>query len=168
MAQLLRRFAVGLGGRSQRAAAREALLRAGPPHRAAVYALAVRYPDGPTRRSVLAQVRGLGLGADALAVFARAKARVREALRRRRTPSPGRGPRAYVAFLEQRSIVRDFDVQVAQSAMIADPIVDTVTSGAVLDVTLGGITIERRLLAVLDHRLDHVIAALRARPKRAR
>lgn len=42
--------------------------------------------------------------------------------------------RANVAVLNQTSYVRDFDVEVAQSAFIADPKVDVIQDGVVLDV----------------------------------
>ena len=42
--------------------------------------------------------------------------------------------RAHVAVLNQTSYVRDFDVEVAQAAFIADPKVDVIQDGVVLDV----------------------------------
>lgn len=42
--------------------------------------------------------------------------------------------RANLTVLEQRAYVRDFDVEVAQSAYIADPVIGTVQTGVVLDV----------------------------------
>lgn len=48
--------------------------------------------------------------------------------------------RGHVAFLKQTSYIRDFDVEVAQAAFIADPKVDVLQSGAVLDVTVAGVT----------------------------
>jgi len=41
---------------------------------------------------------------------------------------------AHVAVLNQTSYVRDFDVEVAQAAFIADPKVDVIQDGVVLDV----------------------------------
>lgn len=41
--------------------------------------------------------------------------------------------RGHVAFLQQRSYIRDFNVEVAQASFIADPVVDVITSGTVLD-----------------------------------
>ncbi|MGK0156448.1 MAG: hypothetical protein ACI9SE_003417, partial [Neolewinella sp.] len=53
--------------------------------------------------------------------------------------SDGTRTRAHVAFLNQQAYIRDFNVEVAQAAFIADPIVDVVQSGSVLDVTVAGI-----------------------------
>ena len=60
-------------------------------------------------------------------------------------PGPGSGDRGHVAFLTQTSYIRDFDVEVAQAAIIADPKVDVLTSGSVLDVTVAGV-IEQRVI----------------------
>ncbi len=53
------------------------------------------------------------------------------------------GNRAHVAFLDQQAYVRDFDVEVASASLIADPKVDMLQSGSVLDVTVHGISQER-------------------------
>lgn len=45
-------------------------------------------------------------------------------------------PRAHCAFLTQESYIRDFDVEVAQGAVMANPKVDTLQSGAILDVAV--------------------------------
>ena len=42
--------------------------------------------------------------------------------------------RANITVVEQNSYIKDFDVQVAQAAYIADPIIGTIQSGVVLDV----------------------------------
>lgn len=42
--------------------------------------------------------------------------------------------RAHISVVQQLSFVRDFDVEVAQSAYIADPVIGTIQSGLVLDV----------------------------------
>ena len=54
--------------------------------------------------------------------------------------------------LNQVSYIKDFDVEVAQAATIADPIVGVVNSGAVLDAKVVGIygtmtTIEKRIIS---------------------
>ncbi len=46
----------------------------------------------------------------------------------------GGAPRAYSMFAAQLSFIQDFDVEVAQTAFIADPIVSTMQEGTVLDV----------------------------------
>jgi hypothetical protein len=55
--------------------------------------------------------------------------------------------RANMAVLTQTSYVRDFDVEVAQAAAIANPQVDVITSGVVLDATVAAVT-EHRYLTV--------------------
>jgi hypothetical protein len=50
----------------------------------------------------------------------------------------GNGVRGNVAFLQQQAYIRDYDVEVAQAAFIADPKIDVLQSGSVLDVTVGG------------------------------
>jgi hypothetical protein len=47
--------------------------------------------------------------------------------------------RSHVAFLDQQSYVRDFDVEVAQGAAIAHPRVGVIQSGVVLDAAVVGI-----------------------------
>ncbi len=53
------------------------------------------------------------------------------------------GVRAHAAFLTQQSYIRDFDVEVAQASFIADPKVDALTYGTVLDVRVGAVTTTR-------------------------
>jgi hypothetical protein len=48
------------------------------------------------------------------------------------------GSRAHFAATSQRSYVQDFDVEVAATSFIADPIVGVLQSGVVQDVTLIG------------------------------
>jgi len=45
----------------------------------------------------------------------------------------GGAPRAYFSNIDQISFIQDFDVEVAQTAFIADPIVGTIQEGVVLD-----------------------------------
>jgi len=53
------------------------------------------------------------------------------------------GTRAHVAFLNQQAYIRDFDVEVAQASFIADPKVDVLQSGSVLDVNVAGVFEQR-------------------------
>lgn len=53
------------------------------------------------------------------------------------------GVRAHAAFLTQQSYIRDFDVEVAQASFIADPKVDALTYGSVIDVRIGAVTTTR-------------------------
>lgn len=58
---------------------------------------------------------------------------------------PPRPPRSHVAVTNQVAYVKDYDVEVAQGAVIADPIVDVVQEGAILDVGIVAINIERHV-----------------------
>ena len=51
-----------------------------------------------------------------------------------------------ISILTQNSYIRDFDVEIAASAFIADPKVDVVTSGVVLDVSLLAVNEVRTIL----------------------
>jgi len=59
-------------------------------------------------------------------------------------PPPGRsggGPqRAYIFVGRQRAYIQDFDVEVAQFASVADPVINLLTEGAVLDVGVVSVT----------------------------
>ncbi|MDA0933375.1 MAG: hypothetical protein O3C51_07945 [Planctomycetota bacterium] len=55
------------------------------------------------------------------------------------SPTAG-ATRAHVAFIDQQSYVRDFDVEIASGAFIADPKIDVVQSGVVLDVNVASVT----------------------------
>jgi len=50
----------------------------------------------------------------------------------------GGGPRAYSFFANQLTYIQDFDVEVAQTAFIADPIVGILQDGIVIDVQVVG------------------------------
>jgi len=52
----------------------------------------------------------------------------------------GRAPHTYIFNGRQRAYVQDFDVEVAQNASIADPIINVLTEGSVLDVAVIGVT----------------------------
>jgi hypothetical protein len=52
------------------------------------------------------------------------------------------GTRGHVAFLQQQAYIRDFDVEVAAGAFIADPKIDVLQTGSVLDVNVFGVVIE--------------------------
>lgn len=74
--------------------------------------------------------------------------------------SPSRaGVRAHMAVTRQQSYIRDFDVEIAQSAFIANPKIGILQSGVVLDVTVLGVSsvrvqvidTYRRALVALSH-----------------
>lgn len=56
------------------------------------------------------------------------------------------GVRAHIAIVQQQAYIRDFDVEVASAAFIADPKIGLLQSGAVLDVTVVGVTEVRTIL----------------------
>ncbi len=64
-----------------------------------------------------------------------------------RAGSAGSGKvRNHIAATTQTSFVKDYDVEIAQAAVIADPVIDTVQHGVVLDVAAAGVS-ERRMPA---------------------
>ncbi len=68
------------------------------------------------------------------------------------TTTPG-GARNHVRFSKQVAYVKDFDVEIAQAAVIADPIIDVVESGVVLDVAVVSVGITRRRMSASLHQL---------------
>lgn len=52
----------------------------------------------------------------------------------------GAGVRAHMSQLENRSYIRDFDVEIAQAAAVANPVIDQLRSGVVLDATVAAVT----------------------------
>jgi hypothetical protein len=64
----------------------------------------------------------------------------------RRSGLPGGATRGHVAVIHQQSYIRDFDVEVAQAAMIANPVVGVIQSGTVLDVTVMAVTTNRNVI----------------------
>ncbi len=65
----------------------------------------------------------------------------------------GGSPRNHVRISRQIAYVKDFDVEIAQAAVIADPIVDTVEDGIVLDVAVVSVGIQRRRISASLHQL---------------
>jgi hypothetical protein len=65
--------------------------------------------------------------------------------------------RAHVFFGEQRAYVRDFDVEIAQGAVIAKPVIGVLQSGVLLDAAVAGVHVvrmtERRAAASALRRL---------------
>lgn len=54
----------------------------------------------------------------------------------------GESPRAYYSQIEQQSYISDYDVEVAQTSSIADPIVGVLQEGEVLDVKIHDASIQ--------------------------
>lgn len=69
------------------------------------------------------------------------------------------GVRAHVAFLNQQAYIRDYDVEVAQAAFIADPKVDVLHSGTVLDVTVAGVYEEIVIVRAWQKALKQITGA---------
>ncbi len=61
----------------------------------------------------------------------------------KRLSSHGSSTRNYVAFLNQVSYVRDYDVEIAQASNIANPDVATLLEGVILDVQVKGTSINK-------------------------
>lgn len=168
----------GNGLSRQKDAAQRALLLGDEEARRACYRLALKYPQGPTRRRILNLVRKKGLGAEAVPVIGQGfhsqypllHIRAARALRElgakealpllkkesfhlakllaklRRAGNGGAGPRANLSVIKQQAIIRDYNVEVAQNAAIADPIVDVISEGVVLDVKVLGVSVFRHIL----------------------
>ncbi len=66
-------------------------------------------------------------------------------------------PRANVFFGEQRAFVQDFDVEIANGAVIAKPVIGVLQSGVALDVAVAGVLVirteERRVVVDALQRL---------------
>lgn len=54
-------------------------------------------------------------------------------------------PRNHIAQTTQVAYVKDYDVEVAQNAVIADPVVDVVQDGTILDFAVVSVAAERRI-----------------------
>ncbi|MEO0479227.1 MAG: hypothetical protein AAF196_07085 [Planctomycetota bacterium] len=69
-----------------------------------------------------------------------------------------RAPRAHIAIVRQQAFIQDFDVEVAQAAAVANPVVGTLQSGVVLDVGIVGSFTIRSQLVTSYRRALHRIA----------
>lgn len=69
------------------------------------------------------------------------------------------GVRGHIAILNQQAYIRDFDVEVASASFIADPKIDVLASGTVLDVTVAGVTEVRMVLRAYRRALGKVAAS---------
>ena len=80
----------------------------------------------------------------------------------KRIVSHGSSSGAYFAHEVQQAYIRDFDVEVAQTSFIADPIIGTIQEGAVQDVKVLDVTIEQtiveKILIQSFNRLAHASA----------
>lgn len=67
----------------------------------------------------------------------------------KRIVSHGSSPGAYFAHEVQTAYIRDFDVEVAQTSFIADPIIGTIEEGAVSDVKVLDVTMETTIVETI-------------------
>lgn len=74
-----------------------------------------------------------------------------------RLVSHGASPGANFSQLTQQAYIQDFDVEVAQTSFIADPVIGTVQEGVVQDVKVLDLTIEKTFV---EMRLVKTIASL--------
>ena len=83
----------------------------------------------------------------------------------KRLTSPGSSTRNFVAFLNQVSYVRDYDVEIAQASNIANPDVATINEGVVLDVKVLGASFTKTWIEPI---LVDSLSQLAGRPLRSR
>lgn len=68
-----------------------------------------------------------------------------------------RAPRAHIAVVRQQAFIQDFDVEVAQSAAVANPVVGVLQSGVVLDVAvLGSVEVRTQLVGAYRRALHRI------------
>jgi hypothetical protein len=66
------------------------------------------------------------------------------------------GVRSHIAIVQQQAYIRDFDVEIASAAFIADPKIGLLQSGTVLDVTVFGVTEVRTIVRAYRKALEHL------------
>ena len=123
-----------------RARAALALREAADPQAAERLAAGLASPLAGVRHAALEALGTLG-GERSLAVLAAHLGAARAA-----ASELARAPRSNLAVTRQTAYVRDYDVEIAQAASIAKPIVGVVTDGAVLDVGVRGVGVSAREL----------------------
>lgn len=185
VANLCRKYAAEAVSPVRRSAARRALLAFDDGGRKYVWRQTMLWPRGKTRSSIVSEIkderqaddaalyltRWLDGGkptlqvrsAEALGALGSPKAlpalhakrkSIRKSVKRR--AGGGGATRGHVAFLETQSYIADFNVEIAQAAAIADPVVRQIQSGVVLDATVGGIVWDRYII-VLDNAVRKAI-----------
>ena len=77
-----------------------------------------------------------------------------------RITSHGSSPGAYFAHEVQTAYIRDFDVEVAQTSFIADPIIGTIEEGSVADVKILDVSMEKTIVEqILINSFNHLARA---------
>lgn len=66
------------------------------------------------------------------------------------------GVRAHISIINQQAYIRDFDVEIASASFIADPKVDVLSSGTVLDVEVMGVAEVQRILRGYRRAIERV------------
>lgn len=128
-------------------AVREAAIALVPPDQAAAavayLAPGLLHQQAPVRVRTAEAFGELG-HRDALPLLVAAAPNAGKAL----APSGGssNGNRGHIAILNQQAYIRDFNVEVASASFIADPQIDVLASGTVLDATVVGVTEVRMIL----------------------
>jgi len=79
----------------------------------------------------------------------------------------GSGPRASVFFGRQRAFVQGFDAEVANGAVIAEPLIGTLQEGATLDVQVHGVSSGAAPVRAIDAALRRLTGADPGRGERA-
>jgi hypothetical protein len=129
------------------AAVREAAVALVPGDQAAAavayLAPGLLHQQAPVRVRTAEAFGGLG-HRDALPLLVAAAPNAGKAL----APAGGssNGNRGHIAILNQQAYIRDFNVEVASASFIADPQIDVLASGTVLDATVVGVTEVRMIL----------------------
>jgi hypothetical protein len=145
------RVSITDGSESVREAAVAAVAAYDLPGALAPYATALGSADPQVRHHAIQAIGGLG------------QAQGLQILIRHWEQRGGGSPRANIFLGQQLSYIRDFDVEVAQTAFIADPSVGVLQEGSVLEVQVGATdrfftTVERRLVQRSLRRLAGVDA----------
>jgi hypothetical protein len=132
------------GAPSVRATAADAIRRDGKVEAAAEY-----LAPGLLHESVTARVRtahAIGLLPSALSVEKLALSGAEAARMPAAGGLQGGATRGHISITTQTSYIRDYDVEVAQASFIADPKVDVLQDGVVLDVTVLSVTSHRYMV----------------------
>ena len=137
-----------------RRASTQALAVTGDPVFIKLYSKNLSNPSQAVRLSAVEAIANFGLKEGVAPLVAALKSSLR---------GPGETPvtRSHIAVTTQRAYVKDFDVEVAQGAVIADPIVDIIQEGVVLDVAVVSVNVERTLVTRALRRLSGVDFGLR-------
>lgn len=166
-----RKFATPPMHAIRQAVARRALLALDGDAQRFVYRQALAHPAGSTHERIVGELKSTGHADAAARYLSRWLGQARRGLEMRAVNTlaalgskegiaplealakaiPGRmrafrggstgGSRAHVAFTTQQAYIADYEVEVATAAAIAKPVVRNLTSGVVLDATVGAISV---------------------------